>query len=104
MSKLRYYAICICLLAGHTLQAQVSGIAFKDFNFNGTQQTSGFPTEPFAYGIEVRAYNAANLQVGSTKITDVNGAYSFSAAEIASGTAVRLEFYDPSFTSDSKSA
>jgi protocatechuate 3,4-dioxygenase beta subunit len=88
--------IAVMLLAiivvSPTLIAQVSGTVFKDFNFNGTRQTSGFPTEPGVFGVQVKAFNAANVQVGATKTTDVNGAYSFTAAEIASGTAVRIEF------------
>jgi len=103
----RPFLACLLLLLflnsrpGH---AQVSGVVFKDFNFNGTQQTSGFPVEPFAYGIEVRAYNAANVQLGTTKITSVAGAYSFTSGEVPSGTAVRIEFTDPAGSNDSRAA
>jgi trimeric autotransporter adhesin len=84
--------VLAALCAFQPLYAQVSGTVFKDFNFNGTQQTSGFPTEPGAFGVQVRAFNAVGLQLGATKTTDVNGAYSFSAAEIPAATAVRIEF------------
>jgi hypothetical protein len=92
--------LTLCSL--QTLKAQVSGVVFKDFNFNGTQQTSGFPIEPGAFGVQVRAYNASGAQVGPTKTTDVTGAYSFTAGEVASGTAVRIEFTPTSGTFNAK--
>jgi protocatechuate 3,4-dioxygenase beta subunit len=79
------------LLLAQLCQAQVAGTVFKDFNYNGTQQTSGFPTEPGVYGVTVRAYNSANVLL-ATKTTSAAGAYSFTAGEIPSGTAVRIEF------------
>ncbi len=85
----------LCVITSADNFAQVSGTVFKDFNFNGTQQTVGFPVEPGAFGVVVKAYNSAGTQVGPDKTTDVNGVYSFSAAEIASGTAVRIEFTAP---------
>jgi SdrD B-like domain/Secretion system C-terminal sorting domain len=85
-----------------TIQAQISGTVFKDFNFNGTQQTTGFPTEPGAFGVQVRAFDAAGVQLGTTKTTDVTGAYSFTAGEIPSGTAVRIEFTPVSGTFNAK--
>src|ERR1700709_1735082 len=92
--------ICLSL----TSKAQISGTVFKDFNFNGTQQTSGFPIEPGVYAVIVKAFNGANVQVGATKTTTVAGAYSFTAVEIPSGTAVRVEFITPAGTFDSKVA
>ena len=70
-------------------QAQVGGTVFQDYNANGTRQTSA-PIEPTASGITVTAY----LPNGSTVVTTTNaaGAYAFTAAQIASGTQVRLEF------------
>jgi protocatechuate 3,4-dioxygenase beta subunit len=94
--------VCVLLCAVQTLDAQISGTVFKDFNFNGTQQTSGFPTEPGAFGVQVRAFNAAGAQLGATKTTDVNGAYSFTAGEVASGTAIRIEFTPTSGTFNAK--
>ncbi|MBX9783511.1 MAG: hypothetical protein K2X48_09480 [Chitinophagaceae bacterium] len=79
-----------------SLNAQVSGTAFRDYNFNGTQQTSGFLIEPGAYGIQVKAFNANGVQLGTTKTTSAGGAYSFSAVEIPAGTPVRIEFINPS--------
>lgn len=92
----------VALCAMQSVKAQISGVVFKDFNFNGTQQTSGFPIEPGAFGVQVRAYNAAGVQLGTVKTTDVAGAYSFSAGEIASGTAVRIEFTAPTGSFSSK--
>jgi protocatechuate 3,4-dioxygenase beta subunit len=94
----------VALFAMQSLNAQLSGNVFKDFNFNGTQQTAGFPVEPGAFGVEVRAYNAAGAQVGATKTTDINGAYSFTAAEIPAGTAVRIEFSATNGTFNSRAA
>lgn len=93
MKNLLRSAICFSFIFQTVIAtAQVTGTVFKDFNHNGTQQISGFPTEPGAYGITVKAYNSANAQVGPTKTTAVNGTFSFTAGEIPNGTAVRIEF------------
>jgi SdrD B-like domain/Secretion system C-terminal sorting domain len=90
---LRFSALVIlAFFAISSANAQISGTVFKDFNFNGTQQTTGFPIEPSAFGVQVRAFDASGAQLGTTKTTSITGAYSFSAAEIPSGTAVRIEF------------
>ncbi len=102
---LRYALMLLAItMATTTTSAQISGTVFRDFNFNGTQQTSGFPVEPGVYGVQVKAFNAANAQVGPTKITDVNGAYSFTVAEIAAATAVRIEFTAIPGSFDSRAA
>jgi hypothetical protein len=72
--------------------AQISGIVFRDFNANGVKDNIATFNESFVVGITVKAYNAANLEVGATKTTDASGAYSFTAAEIPAATAVRIEF------------
>jgi hypothetical protein len=93
MKNLYRAVICFSfIISTLTASAQLSGTVFKDFNHNGTQQTSGFPTEPGVYGITIRAYNSANTQIGPTKTTAVNGTYSFTAGEIPNGTAIRIEF------------
>jgi hypothetical protein len=84
--------------------SQISGTVFKDFNFNGTQQTSGFPIEPGVYGVQVKAFNAANVQLGATKTTSASGAFSFSTGEVPAATAVRIEFTAPDGSFDSKFA
>lgn len=72
--------------------AQVSGTVFRDYNGNGVKNNTATFNEPFVAGITVKAFNAANVQLGATKTTDAVGAYSFTAVEIPSGTAVRIEF------------
>ena len=82
------------LLHISTAQAQVSGTVFRDFNANGTYQ--GIPAsgtyaygEPPVAGIRVVATTAG----GSFSTTSAaNGAYSFSSAQLPTGTPVRLEF------------
>ncbi len=90
---------CLGITKSH---AQVSGTVFKDFNFTGTRELVAFPIEPGVYGVLVKAYNAAGAQLGITKTSDANGAYNFTAAEIPSGTAVRIEFTPLSGSFDSK--
>ena len=70
-------------------QAQVGGTVFQDYNGNGTRETVT-PTESAASGITVTAYLPNGSSVVTT--TDAAGAYTFTAAQIASGTQVRLEF------------
>ncbi len=84
------FAIFMCVLTIST-KAQISGTVFRDFNGNGIR-TATAPIEPLLAGITVKAYNAANVQLGTTKITSAAGAYSFTVAEIPTGTAVRIEF------------
>ncbi len=72
------------------MDAQVSGTVFRDMNSDGVQQTVN-PIEPGVYGVTVKAYNAANSLI-ATATTDAAGFYSFSAAQIPSGMAARLEF------------
>jgi protocatechuate 3,4-dioxygenase beta subunit len=84
----------VVLVSANAVFAQVTGTVFKDFNFDGVRQTTGNRIEDGAYGIVVRAYNSSNALL-ATKTSDFNGAYAFAAAEIPSGTAVRLEFTEP---------
>jgi SdrD B-like domain/Secretion system C-terminal sorting domain len=72
--------------------AQISGVVFKDFNGSGVKDNTTTIQEPFLAGITVTAYTATGNQIGNVKTTDAAGAYSFSAAEIPSGTKVRIEF------------
>ncbi|MEN9548029.1 MAG: hypothetical protein RIR12_620 [Bacteroidota bacterium] len=72
--------------------SQISGTVFRDYNGNGAKDNTAPNSEIFVQGISVRAYNAANVQIGATKVTDANGAYNFTNLEITPGTAVRIEF------------
>ena len=85
--------VMLCLFS--TVKAQVSGIVFRDYNGNGTRQSGAGYTEPLAQGVVVTAYNAAE-QTLATTTTNASGAYAFTALQIPSGTAIRLEFTLPS--------
>ena len=69
-------------------KAQISGTVFRDFNANGVKDNSTTYNEPFVPGVTVKAYDGTNAQVGGTKTTDSNGAYSFSGLTLP----VRIEF------------
>jgi hypothetical protein len=97
LKKLPAKVLIIAISAMMSVQfalAQVSGTVYRDVNANGTRETTN-PNEPGEFGIAVLAYNSNNALLASTA-TDANGFYSFSTAQIASGTAVRLEFVDNS--------
>jgi|JI6StandDraft_1071083.scaffolds.fasta_scaffold00892_9 protocatechuate 3,4-dioxygenase beta subunit len=85
--------VMLCLF--NTVKAQVSGIVFRDYNGNGTRQNGAGYTEPLAQGVVVSAYNAAEILLATTT-TNSSGAYAFTALQIPSGTAIRLEFTLPS--------
>jgi hypothetical protein len=85
-----FIATLICFEAN--AQNSLSGVVFRDFNGNGQKDNTATFNEPFVAGISVRAFNAANVQVGPTKTTSATGAYNFLTTEIANGTAVRVEF------------
>ena len=85
--------VMLCLFS--TVKAQVSGIVFRDYNGNGSRQSGAGYTEPLAQGVVVTAYNAAE-QILATTTTNASGAYAFTALQIPSGTAIRLEFTLPS--------
>lgn len=70
--------------------AQVSGNVFRDINNDGVRQSIN-PAEPGEFGVVVKAYDASNtLRASAT--TNSNGDYSFSAAQLPSGLAIRIEF------------
>ena len=73
-------------------KAQVSGTVFRDFNGSGIKDNNATYNEPFVAGVTIKAFNAANIQIGATKITDAAGAYNFTAAEIPAALKVRIEF------------
>jgi len=84
--------VLICLAITGLTYAQVSGTVFRDYNGNGVKNNVAAYNEPFVAGVTVKAFNSSNVQLGATKTTDAVGAYSFTAVEIPSGTAVRIEF------------
>jgi hypothetical protein len=82
--------LSMCFLSN--INAQVSGTVFSDFNASGAKENTATYNEPFVAGTTVIATLADGTSFTTT--TDANGAYSFSAGQIPSGIAVRIEFID----------
>ncbi len=80
----------IFLVLCTSLNAQISGYVFRDFNANGAKNNSATFNEPFVQGVTVKV----TLSGGTffTTSTNSSGAYSFSAAQVPAGTKVRMEF------------
>lgn len=101
MNKILLKKLTLCLavvVITAKLSSQVSGTVFRDYNGNGTQQTSSPTIEPGVAGIVVNAYSSSDALL-ATQTTGTSGTYTFPASglnSIASGTAVRLEFVVPS--------
>lgn len=75
----------------------ISGIVFKDFNGNGTQQTSTTYTEPGQAGVRVLATNPAGAALtvaytGSGTATNNTGSFTVTGGTVGQ---VRLEFILP---------
>jgi hypothetical protein len=87
-------AYCLLFLLSNQLSAQISGTVFRDYNGDGIKNTGAF-NEPNVSGITVKAtiLNGTNF----TTITNSLGNYSFTAAQIPSGTDVRIEFLNLGF-------
>jgi hypothetical protein len=83
--------IAVLILATN-VHAQIAGKVFRDYNSNGTRDSSNSIVEPFVSNITVKAFNAANVQLGTTKTTNASGSYVFTALEIPATTKVRIEF------------
>ncbi len=86
-----FIAVVVLLCTATVASAQLSGTVFKDYNFDGVQQTTGSRIESGAYGVVVSVFNNANVQLASVT-TDFNGTYIFTAAQVPNGTNVRVEF------------
>ncbi len=89
----------LCMLAFNlSSKAQVTGTVFRDYNNNGTRETTN-PNEPLATGIIVNAYNASDALIATVTTSGTTAPnYSFPATganSIANGLAVRLEFIIP---------
>ena len=91
LTFLRFTAI-LMLVAVTTSQAQITGTVFRDYNNNGTQQTVAPTNEPGVFGVIVKAYSAADVNI-ATATTIANGTYSLTG--LANSTAYRLEFTLP---------
>ncbi|HMT54535.1 MAG TPA: SdrD B-like domain-containing protein, partial [Saprospiraceae bacterium] len=70
--------------------SQISGIVFRDYNANGTRQTGSTYNEDGVINVTVKAYNSANIEVGSV-VTSSTGSYSFTGLSLP----VRIEFIPP---------
>lgn len=94
MKKISVFSavLLISIFSALNVFSQVSGSVFRDYNKNGQKDNGAGFNEPFVAGIQVKAFNSANVQLGTTQTTNASGAYSFNAATIPSGTAVRIEF------------
>lgn len=74
-----------------SLDAQVSGVVYRDFNSNGVKNNTTYYNEPGVAGITIKAYDETGTVLGTTT-SGINGSYSFSAGTIPAATKVRLEF------------
>jgi hypothetical protein len=83
----RSLSILAFLLLGSSANAAITGTVFRDFNGNGTQQTSN-PTEPGVAGVVVTAFDSAGVSQG-TATSAANGSYSITATGAAP---YRVEF------------
>lgn len=91
---LRLLGVMLLLSAGHHLSAQISGLAFRDFNANGTRETTN-PIEPGLGGVTVNIYDSVNVLIATTTTSTVTatlGQYSFPVGTVPVGKSVRIEF------------
>jgi hypothetical protein len=94
-----FYSILFFLSMPFLAKTQVSGKVFYDVNANGTQQATN-PTEYSLAGITVVAYKPDGTSVSTT--SSATGIYSFSAAQLPSGTKTRIEFSGSPATSTTR--
>lgn len=85
------FVVWLGLIKIVTIQAQVTGKVFIDFDANGIQ-TSLLPVEPGMQGIQVRLFVSTNSIPFITQ-TDSVGNYSFSTQQAPAGSNVRVEFF-----------
>jgi len=91
MKKIKL-SICILtvLFAAKVSDAQITGTVYRDYNGNGTRETTTPTNEPGVPGVVVTAYDASDAVVATTSTAN-NGTYS-----ILFTVPVRLEFSFPS--------
>ena len=70
----RVFAVFCLIIFSQIVHAQISGTVFRDFNSNGTIDTTLSFRETGQIGVIVKAYNASGAEVG-TSTTDKNGIY-----------------------------
>lgn len=85
-----FYAILAAYLILVTeVQADISGTVFRDFNGNGSFDSSAGFNEVGVAGVAIKAFDANGTQAGSTTST-LNGAYNLTG--LTGGQEYRLEF------------
>ncbi len=87
---IKVFGFLVLLLIHFVSFSQITGIVFRDINNDGVRQLVN-PTEPGEFGININAYNAANILLATVN-TDAAGNFTFSTAQVTSGTPIRLEF------------
>jgi hypothetical protein len=86
--QLLLLAILLLTTLSNNLQAQVSGIVYKDYNASGVRDnTVGTFVEPLVQGVTVKAYSAADVLLATTS-SNASGAYSFTGLTLP----IRIEF------------
>jgi protocatechuate 3,4-dioxygenase beta subunit len=86
----RLLLTAFAVFVGYLVQAQtISGTVYKDFNGNGSRQTTAPANEPGVGGIVVNAYDATNTVI-ETAISASDGTYSMPFT-----VPVRIEFVLP---------
>lgn len=87
---------CLFLLTDLPAFTQVSGNVFRDYNTNGQRDSSSGFSEPWVAGILVKA----TLKSGSvfSTITSTDGSFTFTNAQISTGSKVRIEISFPTTT------
>ncbi len=97
----------LCIASNLTSKAQTTGTVFRDFNGDGTRQTTAGYAEPVVPGMIVNAFNSSDVLIASYT-TDANGNFSIplsggayngtqgsNTGAVANALAVRLEFVIP---------
>ena len=82
-----FWAVFTCTT---TINAQVSGVVFRDFDSNGIRSDT-LPIELGVAGITVRAFINVN-QIPLSTSSDAHGNYAFSSTDVPPGSSVRIEF------------
>ena len=97
LKTLNFALVGALLLCFNTLNAQITGDVFRDYNGNGTKQAN----EPFVSDIQVNAYSSTDVLCG-TATTSGNSSPNYSLTGCGSND-VRVEFIIPAgnFSADS---
>ncbi len=86
-NKLQGLLFILLFIATSAVNAQISGIVYRDFNANGIMDATSTYTDIGISGITIKAYNSANTLVGTTTSATA-GTYSFIGLTLP----LRIEF------------